>query len=212
MKPKITSVTAPPYDGYSMTIKWSHDQPANSTVIYKVEYRLKSENQLPWQTSQNINDYELKLNSIMVPFHAYEFRVKAHPVMTGHWSDPSDIVIGTTQATEPTAKLNPKYSIIEYSDRGGQMTVKIRFFWLPYQQKNAPNNRFRIRVKTGNCRNHPRVTTLWDGVINDSTKTSHEVELNVGDIPCINAEFIVENDKGATSPEIIPIDLLKGKL
>jgi len=83
LKPKIISVTAPPYDGYSMTIKWSHDQPENSTIIYKykLEYRLKSDNLLPWQTTQEIYDYEFKLNAILVPFHQYEFRVKAYPVM-----------------------------------------------------------------------------------------------------------------------------------
>ena len=216
MTPKITAVVAPEYDGYSMTVRWNHTNPAtdgvlNSTMYnYKVEYRLKNDdNELQWQTSRTLLLNELTLRSMLVPFHDYQFRVLARPVMNGYWSDASDIVVGRTKATEPTAKLNPKYSIISYNGH----TVKIRFFWLPYQQNNAPNNRFRIRVKTRNCaQNHQnqRIRTILDDVIVDPRKTSHEIQLEVDTIPCINAEFVVENDKGATSPEVIAMDLFKG--
>ena len=49
-----------------------------------------------------------------------------------------------------------------------------------------------------------------DDLIENPTVTSHEIQLNVANIQCINAEFVVENDKGATLPEIIPIDIYKG--
>ena len=41
--------------------------------------------------------------------------------------------------------------------------------------------------------------------------TSHEIELNVRNIPCLDVEFIVENDKGATAPQVEPIDLFRSK-
>ena len=61
------------------------------------------------------------------------------------------------------------------------------------------------------AQNQIRKTLLWDDVIQDSKKTSQEVTLNVNNVPCINAEFVVENDKGATGPELISIDLQKGE-
>ena len=219
MTPTIVSVTPPDFDGYSMEITWTHGaNPSeispesvmlNSTMYnYKVEYRLKNDlNQLQWQRSKTTLKNSLVLRSMLVPFHDYEFRVLAKPVVFGFWSDPSEVVVARTKATEPTAKLNPKYSIVSYSGK----FVKVRFFWLPYQQQNAPNNRFRLRVKSRNCpeNGHP-TRTLFDELIRNATKTSYEVELNVANMPCIKAEFVVENDKGGTKPESIPIDLFKG--
>ena len=112
----------------------------NSTMYqYRVEYKLQTDNS--WQQSREVYLNELELNSMMLPYHNYEFRVKAKPGMTGMWSEPSETVTAKTAATQPTANLNAKYTILSYSNN----LAKIKFFWLPYQQQNAPNNRFRIR-------------------------------------------------------------------
>ena len=219
MSPKITSVEAPDYDGYSMAVKWKHNTDEilapgaspilNSTMYnYQVEYRPKNDANPPnWQKSGKVILHELTLRSMLVPFHEYEFRVFAKPVMGGYWSDPSEIVVAKTTATEPTAQLNPKYSILSYNHK----TLRIKFFWLPYQQQNAPHNRFRIRIKTRNCKNeYQKIRTILDDLLENPQVTTHEIELNVANIQCINAEFVVENDKGATMPQILLIDIYKG--
>ena len=219
MSPKITAVEAPEFDGYSMTVKWSHNTEEiiapgaspilNSTMYnYQVEYRPKNDANPPnWQKSGKVILRNLPLRSMLVPFHEYEFRVFAKPVMGGFWSEPSDIIVAKTTATEPTALLNPKYSILSFNHK----TLRIKFFLLSYQQQNAPNNRFRIRIKTRNCNEeYQKIRTILDDLIENPTVTSHEIQLNVANIQCINAEFVVENDKGATLPEIIPIDIYKG--
>ena len=204
LSPVVANVTSPNlYDGSKLLVQI---QDANITqswlepvYSYRAEYRIKGSKY--WQKTGLSTGNQLTLSKLL-PFKTYEISVSRMPVFSGFWSEPSEIITASTQPIEPTALLQPKFTILGKS----ASKTSVNFFWPTYHQRNAPGTAIRLRVFGKECEDFDGYSRqrLYDDKLN---ATDTDVTIDLPDFPCLEASFSVVNQKGEKKSEPLVIDL-----
>ena len=210
LSPVIANVTSPNlYDGSKLRVQIAEANFTQSWLepvySYRAEYRIQGSQY--WQTTALTTGNELTLSKLL-PFKTYEIRVSRMPVFSGFWSEPSDVVIAHTQPIEPTALLQPKFTVLDASNG---KTTKVNFFWSTYHQRNAPETAIRLSVVGKDCDDIDGYSKqrLFDDRIN---ATETDITIDLPDFPCLEASFSVVNEKGEKKSSPLMIDLRNGDL
>lgn len=210
LSPVIANVTSPNlYDGSKLLVQIAAANFTQSWLepvySYRAEYRIQGSTY--WQTTALTTGNELTLSKLL-PFKTYEIRVSRMPVFSGFWSEPSEIVVANTQPIEPTAFLQPKFTVLSSTN---DMTT-INFFWSTYHQRNAPGTAIRLLVVGKDCEafdGYSNEQRLFDDKVN---VTDTDITIDLPHLPCLEASFSVINEKGEKKSSPLLIDLRNGDL